>query len=92
MLFANQRGEGNGAFNDTRLKAFAEALGLDTEQFNDCFDSRKYRRAIEDDEKLARSYNLRGTPSLLVNNQLVENPLDFSVVTAAIAAAIASSQ
>lgn len=92
MLFANQRGEGAGAFNDTRLKAFAEAIGLDTEQFNSCFDSRKYRRAVEDDEKLARSYSLRGTPSLLVNDQQVQNPLDFSIVTAAIAAAIATSQ
>lgn len=91
MLFANQLGEGNGAFNDSRLKAFAEALGLDTEQFNSCFDSRKYRRVVEDDEKLARSYKLTGTPSLLVDDQLIQNPLDFSIVTAAIAAAIATS-
>lgn len=92
MLFANQRGEGSGAFTDARLKAFAESIGLDTAQFNSCFDSRKYRRAVEDDEKLARSYRLTVTPSVMVNDQLVQNPLDFSVVTAAIAAAIATNK
>ena len=92
MLYANQRGEGAGAFTNPRLKAFAEAIGLDTEQFNSCLDSRKYRRVVEDDEKLARSYSLRGTPSLIVNDRLVENPLDFGSVTAAIAAALATSQ
>jgi protein-disulfide isomerase len=91
MLFANQRGEGNGAFSDSRLKAFAETIGLDTGQFNDCFDSRKYRRVVEDDEKLARSYSLTGTPSLVVNDKLVQNPLDFSIVTAAITAALATA-
>lgn len=91
MLFANQRGEGNGAYSDARLKAFAESLGLDTEQFNSCYDTRKYRRVVEDDEKLARSFRLTGTPSVLVNDQLVQNPLDFSMVTAAITSAIATS-
>src|SRR5690606_38182566 len=58
MLYANQRGEGAGAFTNPRLKAFAEAISLDTEQFDSCLDSRKYRRVVEDDEKLARSYSL----------------------------------
>lgn len=92
MLYANQRGEGAGGFSDARLKAFAEALGLDTGQFNSCFESRKYSRAVQDDEKLAQNYRLRGTPSILVNDQLVENPLNFSLVVAAITAALAESQ
>ena len=37
MLFANWNGENEGAFNDTRLVAFAETLSLNMDEFNACF-------------------------------------------------------
>ena len=91
MLFANQQGEGQGAFSDARLKAFAEALELDTAAFNSCLNSARAAKAVSDDERLARTYNLRGTPSLFVNDQLVQNPMDLDAVKAAIDAALASA-
>ncbi len=78
MVFANWNGEGEGAFSDRRLKAFADTLGLDTTDFNACFDSARYATKVRDDEQLGRSLGVRGTPTIFVNGQLVSNPLDFN--------------
>ena len=90
MLFANQQGEASGAFSDRRLKAFAEALQLDTGKFNACFDARRYAEAVQADEQLARALGVTGTPTVFVNGTLVQNPLDFDefqrLITAALAA------
>lgn len=88
MLFANQQTEGSGTFSDTRLKAFAASLGLDTAKFNSCFNSGKYANAVTQDELQANSLKLGGTPSLLVNGTLVQNPLNWDAVQAAIDAAL----
>jgi protein-disulfide isomerase len=91
MLFANQQGEGQGAFADRRLKAFAEALGLDTGIFNACFDSHKYAGAVQTDEQQARARGVNGTPTLFVNGQRVENPTDFNELQRWIEAGLAAS-
>ncbi len=88
MLFANQQSEGSGAFSDERLKAFAASLKLDTAKFNSCLDSGKFSQDVKADEARAGALGLRSTPSLLVNNQLVQNPLDYASVQAAIDAAL----
>lgn len=77
LVFANQQGEGQGAFSDRRLKAFAETLGLDTQAFNTCFDSGRYAGDVQADEQLGRSLGVSGTPTVFVNGQRVQNPLDF---------------
>ena len=89
LLFANQAGEGQGAFNDTRLAALADSLGLDQSAFNACFTSTAAAEAVVADELLARQLALTSTPSLLVNGTRVANPLDFQQVLAAIDAALA---
>jgi protein-disulfide isomerase len=71
MLYANQNGENKGAFVDRRLVAFAEALGLDMKQFNDCFEQNTYRSEIESDIEIGRTYGVTGTPSIFVNGAQV---------------------
>lgn len=90
MLFTNQRGEGQGAFGDRRLKAFADALGLDTGKFNACFDSGRYAAAVRDDEALGRSLGVESTPTVFVNGARVANPWDFGEFQRLIEAALAS--
>jgi protein-disulfide isomerase len=90
-LFANQAGEGQGAFNDARLAQLASAQGLDLDTFNACFVSSEAAAAVVADEQLARQLRLNATPSLLVNGQALNNPLDFTEVSAAIDAALAAA-
>ncbi len=80
LLFTNQRGEGQGNLRDQRLKAFAQVLGLDTERFNSCFDSRRMRAAVTDDIRRAQSLGISGTPTIYVNGQLVEQAGNYSVL------------
>ncbi len=88
MLFANQGTEGGGAFSDARLKAFAAALGLNTSQFNSCFDSNKYTNQVNTDQAKATALGLNSTPSLIVNGTKLQNPLDYTQVQTTINAAI----
>ena len=49
ILFANWEGENQGAFNDNRLVAFAESLGLDMPAFNSCFNANLHKDIIDED-------------------------------------------
>lgn len=87
-LYANQQSEGSGTFSNTRLKQMAEVIGLDTAEFNRCLGSLRPAGEVGTDERLAASYGLSSTPSLLVNGVKVENALDYRQVQAAIDAAL----
>lgn len=91
ILFANQQGEGTGAFTDARLKAFAGALGLDTGKFDSCLNSSGAKGKVVTDEAQARSLKISGTPALFVNDKKIENPLDYAAVKAAIDEALNST-
>lgn len=82
MLFANWNGEGEGAFVDRRLKVFAETLGLDTQKFNQCFDSARHAGKVRADTRLGQSLGVTGTPTVFVNGQKVETSQLFSVIDA----------
>ena len=71
ILFANWNGENTGAFNDRRLVAFAEALNLDMDLFNGCFQENRYRDEIQADFDLGNEMGVSGTPSVFVNGEHV---------------------
>jgi protein-disulfide isomerase len=67
ILFANQAGKHNdGAFSKLRLKAFAEALGLDTASFNACLDGGKYTNKVAANNAEARRREINSTPTFFV--------------------------
>lgn len=70
-IFANWNGENQGAFNDRRLEAFAEATGLDMAAFSDCFDANKYKAEIQADFDGGNALGVQGTPSVFVNGVFV---------------------
>ena len=87
-LFQEQAGENVGAFSRENLKHFAEELGLDTEQFNQCLDSGKYSDKVQEETKEGVRKGVRGTPSVFVNGRLIEGGSDYNVLRAAIEAAL----
>jgi len=90
FVFGNQDGEGKGAFSERRLKAFAQILGLDTDAFNTCYDTRRYAQNVLTDERLGRSLGINSTPTMFVAGKVISNPLDYNEVKQAIAAALAA--
>lgn len=71
MLFANWNGENQGAFNDKRLVAFAEALELDMPAFNSCFSANLHEDEINSDLLQGGDSGVKGTPAVMVNGRIL---------------------
>jgi protein-disulfide isomerase len=71
ILFTNFIGVNVGGFNDRRLIAFAEALGLDMETFESCFSENRYRSVTDNDIASGREKSVTGTPSVFVNGEII---------------------
>ena len=93
MLFANWDGENRGAFSDKRLVAFAEALGLDMDRFNSCFQANRYREEISQDKSDGQQAGVTGTPSVFVDGQQLTPGFvpSYQDIAAAVDDALASS-
>jgi len=72
-LFENQQ-----ALSVDDLKKYAKDLGLDTGQFNNCLDSGKFAAEVQDDLKSGQEAGVEGTPSFLINGQLLVGAQPFS--------------
>ena len=76
-IFNHQNGENQGSFSDANLKKFAGIVKLDIAKFNACFDSGKYKKAVEDSAAEGRSIGVSGTPASFVNGKLVSGAVPF---------------
>jgi len=76
-LYAEQEGENQGAFRPERLKQFAAELELNQQEFDACLDSHRHIDLIEREREEAASLGARGTPTLVINGQMVPGYLPF---------------
>lgn len=83
-LFANQE-----ALDIDSLKGYAEDLGLDTEEFNECLESGEMYDEVQADMADGSRYGVQGTPAFFVNGQLLSGAQPYSAFEAAIEAALA---
>lgn len=60
------------------LKKYAADLKLDTNKFNECLDSSKYKEEVEKDFNDGQSYGVSGTPAFFVNGILISGAQPFS--------------
>ncbi|HSB03153.1 MAG TPA: DsbA family protein [Anaerolineales bacterium] len=65
-LFGNVTGENAGSFTSQRLKSIAEKAGLNTDQFNSCYDSGKFKDRVQQDAKDGQAAGINSTPSFLI--------------------------
>ncbi len=72
-LFSNQR-----AIQDENLKQYAVDIGLDTDRFNSCFESNKYRSTIQKTMKIGSAAGVTGTPAFFVNGRFLSGAQPFS--------------
>lgn len=86
IVFANQKGENQGAYSDARLLAFGESIGLDMKTFKSCVNKRTYQQKILDNLEYGRGLNVNSTPSFIVNGKLVTASDLFTTIDAELAA------
>lgn len=89
-IYANQRGENQGAFSDNALKAFGAAIGLDQEQFNSCLDEGRYRAVVRSSTTAAQNRGIRSTPTVLFNGEILEGAVTFERLSGLIQAELAN--
>ncbi len=70
-LFKNQKNWERLGTEDVvnELKAYAEEFGLNTNQFNECFNSGKYLEEVNNDLQDGASYGVTGTPGFFIGNE-----------------------
>jgi protein-disulfide isomerase len=56
---------------------FAKDLNLNVEQFNKCFDSRKYKEEVEKDFEDGQKARIYGTPTFFINSRIIVGPKPF---------------
>ena len=77
LIFANQQGENQGAFNRELFMRLAKELSLDETAFAECYDSRKYEEYVRQVSAQARRIGVSGTPTILVNQQVIPGFVEF---------------
>jgi protein-disulfide isomerase len=71
-LFAVQAGENSGVMAPDNLKRYAAEIGLDTNAFNECLDSGRFRQEVLAEAQEARQKGINSTPTLVVNGRTLE--------------------
>lgn len=87
-LYVEQNGENVGVFSKDNLKQFAVDLGLDTAGFNQCLDSGRYAEKVKQETLEGQQSGVRGTPSVFVNGQYIENGGNYQVLKSVLDAAL----
>lgn len=88
-LFESQQGENEGTFNKTALKKFAADIGFNSTAMASCIDSGKYNGLVAQSTTQANAVGVEGTPSFAVNGQIVSGGAEYTVLKAAVDAALA---
>lgn len=79
-LFANYGAE----FTSPMLKAIAQQAGLDTGDFNACFNSSKYQLKVQQDLQSAQGLGITSTPTFLVNGERADSSTLFGMIEQAL--------
>lgn len=74
VLFANQE-----QHTKSDLKKYAENLGLNTAEFDACLDNEEHAQEIRQDFAQGVDLGVVGTPSYVINGQLVPGEIPFDI-------------
>lgn len=73
-LFSNAYGLGRSSF-----ERYATDLKMDLTAFNECLDSRRYQKEVEDDYNFAAGLGIRSTPTFFINGIALVGAQPFDV-------------
>ncbi len=83
-IFQEQDKLGQGTVDVAFDKKWAMDLGLDAATFNTCFDSGKYKQAVQQDFADGVAVGVSGTPTFFVNGQPIVGAQPYAVIKQAI--------
>jgi protein-disulfide isomerase len=88
-LFANWNGENEGNFNPSRLISFAEAIGLNEDDFTACVNEGRHADEVQASFELGATMGVTGTPTVFVNGEQISPGFipSFEDIAAAVEAA-----
>jgi protein-disulfide isomerase len=90
LLFEKQSGENQDIYTVENLKGYAVELNLDTQIFNECFDSGKHTTTVNTDTQIAQQIGATSTPAFVINGQPLLGAQPFDVFQQYIETALAS--
>jgi protein-disulfide isomerase len=71
------------------LKKFAEAVGLNMDEFNNCYDNKKYDAQAQEWYQAGQNDGIEGTPTFLVNGQKLVGEMSYGDFSKALDQALA---
>lgn len=85
-VFSEQEKQGQGTiqFGKPELKKWAGQIGLNISQFNQCLDSGKYSKLVDDDFAYGSELGVSGTPTTFINGQRIVGAQPFTSFKAVI--------
>jgi protein-disulfide isomerase len=86
LIFENQAGENQGRFTRSLFIQMANDLKLDMNKFTTCVDNSTYATKVTDNVTYGQGKGVKGTPTFLVNDQLVDSSQLESAIEAALTA------
>ena len=84
LLFTNQADWAELTNPAATFKTYAGQLNLNASQFSSCYDSRKYQAAVEEDAALANQVGASGTPTFIINRQVIVGAQAYATFQAAL--------
>lgn len=85
ILFANQD-----ALDVESIKAYAEELELDMDEFEFCLDNDEMAEEVAADMEAGKAYGVSGTPAFFINGKMITGAQPYEVFEEAIEAALAA--
>jgi len=73
--------EARGKAGADRLKTMASDLGMDSDLFGTCLDSREFQDQVAADLEAGRQAGVTGTPALFINGRFLSGAQPFNVVS-----------
>jgi protein-disulfide isomerase len=58
-------------YSDENLTSYAKEIGLDTKRFEDDYESARYAGLVQADFQRGQSIGVNGTPTFLINDQVL---------------------
>ena len=88
--FHNALMGGRGAISQSRIMEIAATLDLDTNQLAEAMNDPRINEALGDNQDLAESLGISGTPAFIIGDQLIPGAIDISTMRELVEKAAAS--